>query len=113
MCKLGASPDFSGVKMNHDRAKKITQRLTLVLIERRKQKAKVAPLYPPDTLQFDDEMTQLKEYLDVNEYGIAYESIVAALEQLPFILTGKAAVSLLEVGLALGFKFSDGNDPLN
>lgn len=49
-------------------------------------------------------MKQIREFVEVGEYGIAYESMVAHLEALPFVLSGKAAVSLLELGLLFGFK---------
>ena len=49
-------------------------------------------------------MSRIGEWLDVNEFGIAYESIVATIEYHPFTLSSRAAVGLLEVALLLGFK---------
>jgi hypothetical protein len=49
-------------------------------------------------------MKQIREFVEVGEYGIAYESMVADIEALPFVLSGKAAVSLLELGLLFGYK---------
>jgi hypothetical protein len=48
---------------------------------------------------------QVQEYIEVaGEYEVAYESIVALLEQGEFMLSGKAAVALLELGLELRYK---------
>ena len=67
--------------------------------------------YPAEQASFEKHMGFLREWIeDHREYGIAYESIVAALEELPFRLSGKAAVKLLEVGLLLGFKTDRSKD---
>lgn len=82
-------------------ANQIEDRLRLVLEELETQTS-VASSYLPGYLSFDDEMKQLREWIDeAREYGIAYESIVAALDTHPFRITGKAAVALLEVGLTI------------
>jgi hypothetical protein len=61
--------------------------------------------FDPAELQFAPWVESLREWVcDVNEFGIAYESIVATLEHHPFCLTGPIAVKLLEVGLLMGFK---------
>jgi hypothetical protein len=61
--------------------------------------------FPDDQIDFNDYIIQLREYIeDVAEYGIAYESIVATLQQYPFLLSGIATVKLLEVGLLFGYK---------
>lgn len=76
----------------------------MVLNEVERQKH-VAAHYPPNVLQFADQMKQIHEYIEfASEYGIAYESLVATLEAFPFVLSGKVAVALLELGLLLGFK---------
>ena len=50
-------------------------------------------------------MRQLHEYISVaGEYGIAYESIIATLEQIPFTLSAAVAIKLLEVGLIMQYK---------
>jgi hypothetical protein len=64
----------------------------------------IASTYLPDKLSYVDEMAQLKEFIDVGEYGVAYESMVATLELYPFKITGPGAVKLLELGLFMGFK---------
>ncbi len=54
-----------------------------------------------DTKNFQESMEDLKEYIDVGEYGIAYELIVALLEHAPFQVSPKFALTLLKVGLLL------------
>jgi hypothetical protein len=89
---------------NKNLRSEIKARLASVLAEVEKQES-LAASYPPNLLPFDDEMKQIHEWIEIaGEYGIAYESIVATIEALPFVLSGKAAVSLLEVGLLLGYK---------
>ena len=69
------------------------------------QQENLAGHYGGDGLSFHEEMQQIAEYIhDAGEYGIAYESIVVNAEEVPFILSSKAAVKLLEVGLIMGFK---------
>jgi hypothetical protein len=60
--------------------------------------------FPADQMSFIDEVAQIRDWIVRHgEYGIAYESLVAILEQVPFILTGPTAVLLLEIGLTLRF----------
>jgi hypothetical protein len=82
----------------------VQSRLIEVLLELQTQTS-LARHYPDNRLSFEDEMRQLHEYISVaGEYSIAYESIIATLEQIPFILSGSAAVKLLEVGLIMQYK---------
>lgn len=77
----------------------------LALLNEMETQDNLLSYYPDDRLSFAEEMAQIKEFIDVaGEYGLAYESIVANLEQVPFILSGKAAVNLLELGLLMKFK---------
>ena len=88
----------------------IRERLQGVLDEMRKQ-SHLANHFGGASLSFDEEMEQLREFIeDAGEYGVAYESIVSALEDVPFVLSGKAAVNLLEVGLLLGYKTEKPSD---
>lgn len=65
----------------------------------------VGNLFPADQMSFIDEVAQIREWIvSHGEYGIAYESLVATLEQFPFTLTGPTAVLLLEIGLTFRFK---------
>ena len=83
----------------------IVSRLRRVLEEMRNQHSEVALLYPPEGLSFSDELAQLDEYLGpANEFGVAYECIVANLEAVPFRLSSSAALALLEVGLLMRYK---------
>lgn len=47
---------------------------------------------------------------DAGEFGLAYETMISLLESFPFMLTGSAAVRLLEVGLIFGFKTDSDDD---
>jgi hypothetical protein len=78
-------------------------RLLAILNELEKQ-THVSATYPPHVLPFANEMKQIREYIEVGEYGLAYESEVATLETHPFVLSGKVAVALLELALLFGFK---------
>lgn len=90
--------------MSQIKQAEIQVRLERILDELTRQ-SDVSASYPPDTLPFDEEMKQVREYIDVGgEYGIAYESLVATIESHPFVLSGKAAISLLELGLLFGYK---------
>jgi hypothetical protein len=65
----------------------------------------VSATYPANALSYDEEMQQIREFVEVaGEYGLAYESLVAAIECHPYVLSGRAAISLLELGLFLGYK---------
>jgi hypothetical protein len=82
----------------------IERRLLQVLCELQRQED-VASNYPPGALPFADEMRQIEEYIKLaGEYEIAYETLVATISTHPYILSGKAAISLLEVALILGYK---------
>jgi hypothetical protein len=90
----------------------IKLRLLRVLAELEKQES-VADAYPPSVLPFADEMEQIREWVETaGEYEIAYESIVATIGAYPFVLSGAAAVSLLELGLLLGYKTDRKQDSL-
>jgi hypothetical protein len=55
----------------------------------------------------------LDEYINyANEYGIAYESIVAMLETEQLEVSGRAAIALLEVALLLGYKTDQDKDKI-
>lgn len=87
-----------------DNRELIVGNLKVIFTEIERQ-AGVGRSYPPGQMSFEDEMANLREWIfDVNEFGIAYENLVASLEAYPFRLSGQAAVKLLEVGLLLGFK---------
>jgi hypothetical protein len=90
----------------------IESRLLCILSELEMQKS-VASDYSAKNLPFADEMKQIREWIEAhNEFGIAYESLVATIEVHPFVLSGKAAISLLEVGLLLKFKTERPKDKL-
>jgi len=98
--------------MKKDHAQEIELRLLIVLRELEAQSS-ASSSYSPGELSFTDEMRQLSEYVKVaGEYEIAYESIVATLSAHLFVLTGPAAVALLEAGLLLGYKTSRKEDAL-
>jgi hypothetical protein len=88
----------------------ITERLRAVLDEMKKQ-VQLSNHFGGESLSFDEEMEQIREYIeDAGEFGIAYEVLVANLEHIPFVISGKAAVYLLEVSLLLGYKTDDAKD---
>ena len=82
----------------------IENKLSLIIDELVAQR-EVGSTYESSELPYDDEMEQLREYVGIaNEYGIAYEGIVATLEKHNFVLSGHSAVRLLEVGLLMRYK---------
>jgi hypothetical protein len=60
--------------------------------------------FPAEQLSFNEEMAQIKEFINVGEAGPAYEVIVATLEQAPFAISGSAAAALLELGLLFRYR---------
>ena len=90
----------------------IASRLLIILNEIERQDH-VSASYPPNVLPFDDQMKQMHEYIEAaGEYGIAYESLIATIDKLPFVLSGKAAISLLELGLLFRYKTDRKEDSL-
>lgn len=89
--------------------KLVRERLQILLTEMHDQ-LQVANYFGDETLSLKEEIEQIREFVDVGEYGIAYESIVSALESAPFNITGHAAVSLLELGLLFGYKSEKSSD---
>jgi len=90
--------------MNKEQRDVVESRLIMILKEMDVQ-AEVAESYSDDVLSFSDEMEQVREFIEVaGEYGLAFELMVVALEAHPFILSGRAAVALLELGLIFGYK---------
>jgi hypothetical protein len=82
----------------------IEANLLAVLSEIRNQ-PEVGATFPDDLQSYAEFIEQTREYIeDVGEYGIAYQSLVSTLEGFPFLLSGLAAVKLLEVGLLMKFK---------
>lgn len=83
----------------------IIEHLSQVLTEMEQQHDAVAPHAGVEGLQpLRTTFLQTWEFLEANEWSQAYESLVYLLEELPFHLTGRSAVALLEVGLLLQFK---------
>jgi hypothetical protein len=77
--------------------------LSIVLSELRSQ-TDVGKTFPPEQQTFDEQIQQIHEYIDVGEYGVAYEVLVAMLENFPFRLSGVAVIKLVEVALLFRFK---------
>ena len=84
--------------------KGIESNLLIVLNEIASQ-SDVGDLIPAEYLKFDAQIDQIREYIGyAGEYGLAYECMVVLLEEYPFLISGSAAIRLLEVGLIMGFK---------
>jgi len=81
-----------------------TEECLLLIIGELSTQHDVGNTFPPSLLSFTDWIDHLQEYTEHREWGIAYESLVATLEQYPFTLSGPASVKLLEIGLLFGFK---------
>ena len=91
--------------MGDEQLDNIVQSRLMRVLQELQMQPELATHYPDNRLSFQDQMEQIREYVaDAGEYGIAYESIVANLEQVPFTLSAEAAVKLLEVGLIMRYK---------
>jgi hypothetical protein len=91
--------------MDEEHLDNIVRSRLMDILQELQMQTDLATHYPENRLSFQDEMNQLHEFIaDAGEYGIAYESIIANLEQIPFTLSGVAAVKLLEVGLIMRYK---------
>lgn len=89
------------------------QRRLLCVLQELEHQRNVASTYSEKFLSYADEMSQIREFIDVaGEYGLAYEYLVGAIELHPFVLSGKAAIALLELGLIFGFKTDGKEDKL-
>jgi hypothetical protein len=83
----------------------IEKNLLMVATELDEQGSGLSEHFPPEVMSFKDEITQIYEFINVaGEYGLAYESLIALLEDVPFILSGKAIVKLVEVAIIMGYK---------
>ena len=51
-----------------------------------------------------DQLLQVREYIQCDEGGLAYEVLVALLEKYSFLICSRSAVGLLEVGLFFQYK---------
>jgi hypothetical protein len=90
----------------------IESRLLCILNDLERQ-VSVAANYPSGALSFTGEMLQVREYIEVaGEYGLAYETLVATIEVNPFVISGKTAICLLELGLLFGYKTTRPEDSL-
>lgn len=89
--------------MNRTTLTEIESRLIQILEELERQ-TNVSATYPSGMLPFDQEMKQVREFIQVGEQGAAYELLVATIQAHPFVLSGRAAISLLEAGLLMGYK---------
>ena len=65
---------------------------------------------PDNFLSYADQMTQIREFIEVGEYGLAYEYLVGAIEMQPIALSGRSVIAILEVGLTLGYKSDQPDD---
>lgn len=71
----------------------------------------LADQFSEEGMSYQDQMSQISEWIqDAGEFGLAYETMVSLLENFPFMLTGSAALRLLEVGLMFGFKTESDSD---
>ncbi|HEY1996820.1 hypothetical protein [Paraburkholderia sp.] len=83
----------------------------MLVLEEMEGQPEVGNSYPPDGISYEDEMVQIREFIDLaGEYGLAFEYINGALERFPYRISGKAAIKLLEAGLLMGFKSENDED---
>ncbi|HTF94529.1 MAG TPA: hypothetical protein VL995_00220 [Cellvibrio sp.] len=89
----------------------IVENNLLLIMKEISEQPDVSVHFPVEQLSYQAWIEQQNEWIqDVGEYGIAYESLISALEVHPFVLSGIASVKLLEVGLLFKFKTEDEQD---
>lgn len=59
---------------------------------------------------FEWQIGLLREFVDVGECGLAFESVICWCEMFPITLTGPAAVALVELALHFGYKTTRNED---
>jgi hypothetical protein len=68
---------------------------------------------PSNILSLEEQIAQWREFIELaGEYEIAYESIIALLEILPFKLTSITAIKLIEIALLLRYKTDRDEDKI-
>lgn len=88
----------------------VCQRLGAILGELREQ-SNLATQHWDSREDFETEMNQIREYIEeAGEFGIAYDVIIANLAQVPFNLSSKSVLGLVEVALVMGYKTEDDCD---
>ena len=58
----------------------------------------------PDFATFEEQIVQIEEYVTHSEWGLAYDIILALLENGNFSLSGKNALSFVWLGLCMSCK---------
>ena len=81
----------------------IEKKLDLVLAEIVAQRD-LALRFFSSAKQFDWEMSVCKSFIDEGEVELAYTQIIETLDWVPFTLTHRGAVALLELALICGFR---------
>jgi hypothetical protein len=77
----------------------------LALASEMKSQLQLGNQLSPDQLSLEEQIAQLYEFIELaGEFEIAYELIISLLEILPFKLTGKTVVGLVEVSLLMRYK---------
>jgi hypothetical protein len=68
---------------------------------------------PSDQLSLEEQIVQIREFIELaGECEIAYESIIALLELLPFKLTNTTVIKLIEVSLLMKYKTDRDEDKI-
>lgn len=77
----------------------------LAILSEIEPQVEIGMTFPESVMKFEDQIVLWREFIiEAGEYGPAYESMVATLEQYPFQISGPTAIRLLELGLIFGFK---------
>ncbi len=88
------------MKLNNQQEKAIANNLLFIVNEIAKQEH-LQFYYPPETMSFNEQIEEIREYIDVYEYGLAYEGILCIFNEVAFEVTSNTAIKLLEVGLLI------------
>lgn len=82
----------------------LEERLLMVLAEMDSQIKQMTACSSPGESPLVESLAQMREYIQCDEKSLAYEVVVATLEKYPFLVSGRSAVALLEIGLIMQYK---------
>lgn len=89
--------------MNNIKYESVEKNLHFIVAEMELQVLAVNDYYNSG-LTLEEEIRQIREFIDVGECDLAYQSIIANLQSAPFLLSGNSSIKLLEVALKMKFK---------
>lgn len=91
------------------KVKLITSKLEAILAEIKGKKDSYEKSNDEE-MPYDEQIVQIREYIENREYGLAYETIICILEKLDADIPAKISVVLIELALLFRFKTERSED---